>query len=126
MSVSIFSAFLAFVLWCVADTSLKPDHIRNSNGKITSWGVLSIVIVQIILWTLVGFIAAWSVPHLPRFFLTGWRFFVTVVASSILQWFALFMILQYVWTILRPTLSTAVVAIMASLGSQWAKRMPTI
>src|SRR5271169_1593723 len=105
MYVSILGGIVAFVLWRVTDTSLKPDHVRNSNGRITSWGVLLIVLVQIVLWTLVGFFAAWIVPHLPRFLLTGWRFSVTVVVSSILQWFALLMILQYVWTITRATLS---------------------
>jgi hypothetical protein len=120
--VSILGGIVAFVLWCVTDTTLKPDHARDSNGRLTSWGVLSIVTVQILLWTLVGFFAAWIVPHLPPFFLTGWRFPLTLLGSSILQWFALLMILQYVWTITRATLSTVVVAVMAKLGSQWAKR----
>jgi hypothetical protein len=31
------------------------------------------------------------------------------------------MILQYVWMIVRPTLNTASVAVMAKFGSQWAK-----
>lgn len=110
------------MLWCVTDTSLKPDHARNSKGRITFWGLLSIVLIQIVLWMLVGFFAAWIVPHLPRLFLRGWRFSATVVASSILQWFALLMILQYVWTVTRATLSTVVLAGMARLGSKWAKR----
>jgi hypothetical protein len=122
MSLSIISGVLAFVLWCTTDTSLKPDHVRSSNGRITFWGTISIVFVQLVIWTLVGFFAAWIVPHLPRFFLAGWRFPVTLLGSSIVQWFALLMIIQYLWTILRPTLSTAVVAMMAMFGSQWAKR----
>ncbi len=122
MHLSIVGGIVAFALWCVTDTSLKPDHVRNSDGRITSWGILSIVLVQIVLWTLVGFFAAWIVPHLPRFLLTRWRLPLTVFGSSILQWFALLMILQYVWTITRATLSTVVVALLARLGSQWAKR----
>ena len=122
MHLSILGGIVAFALWCVTDTSLKPDHVGNSDGRITSWGILSIALVQIVLWTLVGFFAAWIVPHLPRFLLTGWSFPLTVFGSSILQWFALLMILQYVWTIARATLSTVVVALLARLGSQWAKR----
>jgi hypothetical protein len=51
----------------------------------------------------------------------GWCF-VTLFVSSGFQWFALFMILQYVWTIARATLSTAYVVAMVKLGSQWAKQ----
>jgi hypothetical protein len=119
---SILSGIVAFLLWCVTDTSLKRDHVRNPNGEITIWGVLSIVLVQIVLWTMVGFFAVWILPHLPQFLLTGWRFPITIFGSSILQWFALLMILQYVWTITRTTLSTAVVAVMAKSGSQRAKK----
>ena len=122
MHLSILGGIVAFAIWCVTDTSLKPDHVRNSDGRITSWGILSIVFVQIVLWTLVVFFAAWIVPHLPRSVLTGWRFPLTVFGSSILLWFALLMILQYVWTITRATLSTGVVALMARLGSQWARQ----
>ena len=122
MSLSIISGVLAFVLWCTTDTSLKPDHVRDSNGKTTFWGILSILLVQIVLWTLFGLFSAWIVPHLPNFFLKGWRFPVTLFVSSGFQWFALFMILQYVWTIARATLSTAGVVAMAKLGSQWAKQ----
>jgi len=121
MHLSILSGIVAFVFWCMTDTSLRPDHVQGPNGEITFWRVISIVFVQIALWTLVGFFAAWIVPHLPHFFLAGWRFPLTVFGSSILQWFALFMILQYVWTIVRATLSTAVVAMMAKSGSQKAK-----
>jgi len=97
--------------------------VRHSNGRITFWGILSIVLVQVVLWTLVGLFAVWIVPHLPRFFLMGWKLPVMVFASSILQWFALLMILQYVWTIARATLSTAGVALMARFGSQRAKQV---
>jgi hypothetical protein len=121
MRLSILSGIVACLLWCVTDTSLKPDHVRRPNGEITVWGVLSMVLVQIVLWIMVGFFAVWIVPHLPQFFLTGWRSPITEFGSSILQWFALFMILQYVWTIVRATLSTAVVAMMAKSGSQKAK-----
>jgi hypothetical protein len=123
MRLSILSGIVAFVFWCITDTRLKPDHVRDSNGKITFWGVLSIALVQVILWTLVGLFAGWIVPHLPRFFHTGWKLPVMVFASSILQWFALFMILQYVWTIARATLNTAGVALMARFGSQRAKEV---
>jgi hypothetical protein len=118
---SILSGIVAFVFWCVTDTRLKPDHVRNSNGRITTWGILSIVLVQVVLWALVGLFAVWIVPHLPSFFLTGWKLPILVFASSILQWFALIMILQYGWTMARATLSTVGVAIMARFGSQMAK-----
>lgn len=108
MHVSILSGIVAFVLWCVTDTSLKPDHVRSPKGKLTFGGIVSMVLVQIVLWTLVGLFAVWIVPRLPHFFLTGWRFPVTVFASSIAQWFALLMILQYMWLVLRATILTAV------------------
>ena len=54
-------------------------------------------------------------PHLAQFFLTGWRFLITVFGSSNSQWFALFMVLQCVWTITRATLSTAVVSVIAEV-----------
>lgn len=110
MHLSILSGIVAFVFWCVTDTSLRPDHVRSPNGEITFWRVISIVFVQIALWTLAGFFAAWIVPHLPHFFLSGWRFPITAFGSSILQWFSLFMILQYVWLVLRSTVRTAVYA----------------
>lgn len=118
---SILSGIVAFVFWCVTDTRLKPDHVRNSNGRITFGGVLSIVLVQVVLWALVGLFAVWIVPHLPSFLLTGLKLQVLVFASSILQWFALLMILQYGWTMARPTLSTVGVAVMERFGSQRAK-----
>jgi len=91
---SILSGILAFLLWCVTDTSLRPEHVRNSNGKITIRGILSVVLVQIALWALVGFFAVWIVPHLPRLLLTGWRLPFTDFASGFWQWFALLMVLQ--------------------------------
>jgi hypothetical protein len=118
---SMASGIAAFLLWCVTDTSLKPGHVRNSNGKTTIWGILSVVLVQIVLWVLAGLCAAWIAPHLFRFFLTGWRLPLTDFSSTFWQWFAVLMVLQYVWTIVRATLSTAVVTVMAAFGFQWAK-----
>jgi len=120
---SILSGIVAFVLWCVTDTSLDPNHFRNSRGEITFWGIVSLVVVQIFLWTLAGLFAAWIVPHLPGFFLTGWRLPITLFCSLFLQWFSLLMILQSVWTIVRPTLNTASVVVMAKFGSHWAKQV---
>lgn len=111
---SILSGIVAFVLWCIADTSLKPDRARNSNGKTTFRVVLSIVLVQIVIWTTVGFFTAWVVPHLPPFFLRGWTFPMTVFASGVVQWFALLMVLQYAWLLLRATLLTALYTFDAS------------
>jgi hypothetical protein len=81
------------------------------------------VLVQIALWTMVGFFAFWIVPHLPDFVLTGWRAIVTVIGFSILQWFALFMIIQYVWTIVRATLSTGLLAARGRFGSRGAQQV---
>jgi hypothetical protein len=106
MLVSILSGIMALLLWSLTDTSLRRNHAQSPDGKISSWGVFSIVLVQIVLWTMAGFFAAWIVPHLPQFFLTGWRFPITVFGSSILQWFALFMIAQYLWLVLRSTVRT--------------------
>jgi hypothetical protein len=47
MSLSIISGVLAFVLWCTTDTTLKPDHVRDSNGKTTFWEILSIFLVHL-------------------------------------------------------------------------------
>jgi hypothetical protein len=50
MSLSVISGVLAFVLWCTTDTTLKhlkPDHVRDSNGKTTFWGILSIFLVHL-------------------------------------------------------------------------------
>jgi hypothetical protein len=119
---SILTGIIAFVLWCITDTSLRADHTRDGKGRITIWGVLSLVIVQIILWMILGFFTVWAVSHLPRVLVTGWRAPIVAFASGILQWFALFMVLQYIWMILRATLSTAFVGIMAVLGFQWARQ----
>jgi hypothetical protein len=119
---SILTGIIAFVLWCITDTSLQADHTRDSKGRITFWGVLSLVIVQIVLWMILGFFAVWAVPYLPRVLLTGWRAPIVAFASGILQWFALLMVLQYMWIILRATLSTIFVGIMALLGFQWARQ----
>jgi hypothetical protein len=122
IGLSTLSGIVALVLWCRTDTSLSPENFRDRNGKIGFWGVLSVLLVQIVLWTLVGFFAFWIVPHLPKFFLTGWRLPATLFVSSGLQWFSLLMILQYVWMIVRPTLSTTGVVALSKLGSQWAKQ----
>ena len=125
MHLSILSGILAFVLWCVTDTSLKPDHARNSEGRITFWGVLSIVLVQIVLWTLAGLFAVWIIPHLPRFLLVGWRLPFTLFVLTFSQWFALLMILQYFWTIMRVARTAAIrsfsrdEAAMAAFGAPW-------
>ncbi len=95
--------------------------MRNSDGRITSWRILSIVLVQIVLWDCC-FFRRLICSDISRSVFTGWEFPLTVFGSSILLWFALLMILQYVWTITRATLSTGVVALMARLGSQWAKQ----
>jgi hypothetical protein len=120
---SILTGVIAFVLWCVTDTSLNFELARNSEGKIKFWRIISLVLVQITLWALVGFSSVWIIPHLPNFFLTEWRGAIVVVGSSVLQWFALFMVLQYFWMLLRPALSLAAVATMAWLGSKRAKEM---
>ena len=113
---SILSGIAAFVLWCLTDTSLKIDHVRDGwdDGKLTFWRTLSVVLVQIVLWTITGLFALWIVPHLPNFFLNGWRFSLTVFATAVVQWFALFMVLQYVWLLLRATVLTALYAIISS------------
>jgi len=115
---SILGGIAAFVLWYATDTSLDPNHFRNSKRKITLWGILFLVLVQIVLWTLTGLFATWIVPHLPDFFLAGWRFPITLFCSLFLQWFSLLMILQHVWTLVRPTLNTATVMVMAKFGSK--------
>jgi len=124
MRLSILSGIAVFVLWCIVDTSLTADHVRNcwTDGKLTFLRTLCVVLVQIVLWTLTGVFAFWVVPHLPSFFITGWRSPFTVFAAAVVQWFALLMVLQHLWRIVRATLSTAFMGVMASLGSQWAKQ----
>jgi hypothetical protein len=122
MGLSTISGLVAFVLWCRTDTSLSPENLRDRNGKIGFWSVLSVLVVQIVLWMLVGFFSFWILPHLPNFFITGWRFPATLFVWSALQWFSLLMIFQYVWMIARASLSTTSVVAMAKLGSQRAKQ----
>jgi hypothetical protein len=122
MLILILSGVVALVVWCITPTDLKPDDARNSKGELTFWGAFSIVLVQIGLWVLVFFLPHWIIPHLPSFFVTGWRVGFIVFFSAVLQWFALLMILQYGWTIIRATGSTAVMVMRAALGSQAAKR----
>lgn len=116
------SGIVAFFLWGVTDTRLAPGHFRNAKGEITFWSTLSILLVQIGLWVLVGLIAMWIVPHLPAFLLAGWRFPATVFCSSLVQWFAFLMILQYSWMIVGPSVNTAIVLVMAKFGSKWARQ----
>jgi uncharacterized membrane protein len=113
---------MAFLLWCVTDTRLKPEDLRNSRGDTTVGVTLSIVLVQIALWMIVFFFALPIARHLPGFFITGWRFPVTFFIAGCARWFALLMVLQYVWTMMRATGKTTVIAVMAALGSESAKQ----
>ena len=124
MRLSILSCIAAFFLWCMTDTSLKAEHVRNcwTDRELTFGRTLSVVLVQIVLWTLTGLFALRIVPHLPGFFLTGWRFSFTVFATAVVQWFALFMVLQYVWLLLRATVLTALYAISRSFRERDAIR----
>jgi len=116
MRLSILSGIAAFVLWCITDTSLKEDQLRScwTDRKLTFGRTLSVVLVQIVLWTLTGLFAFWIVPRFPSFFITGWRFPFTAFALAVVQWFALFMVLQYVWLLVRATVLTALYAISSS------------
>ena len=71
----------------MTDTSLKAEHVRNcwTDRELTFGRTLSVVLVQIVLWTLTRLFALWIVPHLPGFFLTGWRFSFTVFATAVVQ-----------------------------------------
>jgi uncharacterized membrane protein len=122
MRLSILSGIAALLLWCVTDTSLTPEHVRNSKGEITFRGILSIVLAQIVLWAVVFFFALPVVRHLPGFFITRWRFGVTFFLASCARWFALLMVLQYVWLIARATGKTAIMAAMAAFGSESARQ----
>jgi hypothetical protein len=114
---------VAFSFWCVTDAGLKPEHVVNSRGRIiSSWGILSVVLVQIVLWALAGFFASWIVPHLPHLFITGWRLPLVAFASELWQWFALLMVLQYVWILASVTARTAVIAVMAASGFRPARQ----
>lgn len=105
-----------------AAASPQPEHVRNFVGLITFWRTLSVVLVQIGLWALAYLLPIWVVPHLPQLLLTGWRLPLTVFSSGVIRWFALLMVLQYTWTIVRATGATAVTAVMAEFGSESAKR----
>ena len=67
MSLLIGSAVLAFLTWWLADTRLKSEHVRNSEGEITFGRTLSVVLVQIILWSIVFLFGSRIVPHLSGF-----------------------------------------------------------
>jgi uncharacterized protein YqhQ len=101
MSLLIGSAVLAFLTWCLADARLKPEHLQNSEGEITFGRTLSVVLVQIVLWAIVFLFGSRIIQHLPAFLTTGWRLPVSLFVAAYLQWFALLMVLQYVWIILR-------------------------
>lgn len=119
---STLGGIVAFFLWCATDTRLAREYFRKTKGEITFWSILTLLLVQIGLWVLIAVIAVRLVPHLPTFLLSGWRFPFTVFCSSLVKWFALLMILQYAWMIVRPTVKTAIVFIMMKSGSQWAKQ----
>jgi hypothetical protein len=121
MGILIASGFLAFLAWWVTPTSLNPEDVRNSEGEITFWSFFSVVFVQLILWTLVFFVYR-IVPYLPEFFTTGWRLPLTVFIAAFCQWFGLFMILQYGWTIVAATGKTAVMVILSVFGSRSTRR----
>jgi hypothetical protein len=114
-------ALLALLAWLVEGTTLTPAHVRDCwiDGKITAWRILSVVLVQIVLWGLVsGFLGPSILPHLPAFFTTGWRLGITYFTAALIQWFALFMVLGFAWVLLRATLRTALYAIGGSFKDQ--------
>jgi hypothetical protein len=49
---------------------------------------------------------------------SSYRAFLFAIPAMV----SLLMILQYVWTIVRPTLNTASLVVMAKFGSQWAEQ----
>jgi hypothetical protein len=115
MVLSILGGIVAVLLWCVTDTGLKPEHLCNSKGEITFWRTLSMVLVQILLWTGVFFLTLSIVPHLPDFLITEWRLPLTFFVAVICRWFALLMLLQYVWLLLRSSARTALYAASSSV-----------
>ena len=114
MRLSILSGVVPFVLWSVTATSLKPEHVRNSKREVTIWGTISIVLVQIALWILVFFFVLPVISHLPGFLITGWRLPLTSFVAACVRWFALLMVFQYVWLVLRATLLTALYTFSSS------------
>jgi uncharacterized protein YqhQ len=122
MSLLIGSAVLAFLTWCLADTRLKSEHVQNSEGKITFGRTLSVVLIQIVLWAIVFLFGSRIIPHLPAFLTTGWRLPVSFFVAAYLRWFALLMLLQYVWVIVRATGKTTTMAVLAAFGSRSAKQ----
>ena|SRR6185437_12272504 len=110
MGLLIASAVVAFLAWWITPTGLEPEDVRNSKGEITVRRVLLAVLVQIVIWALIFFFALRIIPHLPHFFSTGWRLPIVVFVAFVCRWFALLMVLQYAWTILRATLWTTFMA----------------
>jgi len=119
---SILSGIVAFVLWCVTDTSLDPNHFRNSKGEITFWrnylpryrSNLSLDDCR----PLRCLDRPAPAGLLSRRMASSYRAFLFAIPAMV----SLLMILQYVWTIVRPTLNTASLVVMAKFGSQWAKQ----
>jgi hypothetical protein len=122
MGLLITSGVLAFLAWCIIDTDLKAEQVCNSRGEITVRRVLAVVSVQIVLWTLVCICAFPIVRHFPHFLVTGWRLRFTFLFAGFWQWFALLMVLQYVWVIVRATGKTTTMAVLAAFGSGSAKQ----
>jgi uncharacterized protein YqhQ len=122
MGLLIGSAVLAFLTWCLADTRLKSEDVQNSEGEITFGRTLSVVLVQIVLWTIVFVFGSRIIPHLPTFLTTGWRLPVSIFVAAYLQWLALLMVLQYVWVIVRATGKMTTMAVLAAFGSRSAKQ----
>jgi hypothetical protein len=84
MRLSILSGIVAFVLWCVTDTSLKREHVRNcwTDGKLTSWRILSLVLVQIVLWTVTASLSPYWMEALYYGFCFGSRAMVCSAYGS--------------------------------------------
>jgi len=82
------------------------------------------VLVQIVLWTLAGLFAVWIVPHLPGVLFMGWRFRFTLFASAFCQWFALLMVLQYFWTLIRVLGTVAICSFSRDEAAMAAFRTP--
>lgn len=116
---------LAFILWCTTDTSLKHEHLQGAwtDGRITFWRTLFFVLVQIALWCLVlFFLGPQIIAHLPAFFSTSWRLGITFLLTNCLQWFAIFMVLQYAWLLERATLLTALFAFSPGFRERETRR----
>jgi hypothetical protein len=103
---------LAFLLWCVTDTDLKPEYVTNSEGRITVSRVLSTIAVRIGLCVVVFILVGKIARHFPLPLVD--------FAASFCRWIALLLILQYAWTIVSTTGKLAIVVVMGRFGSSWA------